>query len=285
MKKRMAEDDAEPRESSSRESKGDVAKSAASTDAKAKRPRPPPHPSVRQTFAPCRWLSDEAISYAYSRLSGDADGDSCGSEGGKLSEDVLLIDPPTAFWLALQTELKDREEARKALKVLERKLVLCPINDNRDGGAVDAGTHWGLLVWDRRGSSSSSSSTDKVGQFIYYDSGFCHMQKSHDQAQQLSRHLAGQDVPMQVGSCPKQTNSFDCGMYVIYLSELIVKSFLGVASAAGRELDARGPSSSTEPEPVWEARLAAVTPKEVADRRVWFYRTLSTMSAAAAAGA
>merc|ERR1719369_2251756 len=57
-----------------------------------KRSRPPP-PGLRQTFAPGRWLNDDSISFAYTRLEQNADNDS--SMGSKLSEAVLLIDPPT----------------------------------------------------------------------------------------------------------------------------------------------------------------------------------------------
>lgn len=254
------------------------------TETKAKRPRPPLPPGLRQAFAPYRWLSDDAISYAYSRIS-EADGDTCSDTAGKLSEDVLLIDPPTAFWLAMQTEDKDRDEARQALKVLDRRLVLCPINDNHDGGVADGGTHWALLVWDRQGidaagSNSSNLSESKAGRFIYYDSGFCHMPKCEDQARQLAKRLAGGDVPLQVGQCPKQTNSFDCGMYVIVFTELIVKSFL--ASPRRSRGSSGGGDNVT---PAWESRASTVTPKEVADRRASFFRTLSSMSAAAAAGA
>jgi len=235
-----------------------------------KRPRPPP-PGLRQTFAPCRWLNDDSISFAYTRLEQNAD--NCLSEGSKLSEAVLLIDPPTAFWLAMQTEVKHREEAQKALKVLNRDLVLCPINDNRDGGLADGGSHWGLLVWDRVG-----------GQFIYYDSGFVHVQSSHQQAQTLANHLAGRPVQMQLGSCPKQTNSFDCGMYVIVFSELIVKTFVEtVRAAGGGSKGAFSQDVGVGLSRLWESHMAAITPKEVADRRAFFYRTLGTMTAAAAA--
>jgi len=248
-----------------------------------KRPRPPPPPSLKQSFGPCRWLTDDSISFAYSRLDG-SNTDICGSECGKLPDGVLLIDPPTALWLALETDVKHIDEARSALKLADKELVLCPVNDSRDGGAADAGMHWALLVWDRRGCVGADVS-DKVGRFFYYDSGFCHMEANHNQAQVLASHLAGKDVPMTVGRCAKQTNTFDCGVYVIVFSELIVKSFLACcAKPPARDGDSGG-CEDQEATPPWDARLLTVTPKEVTDRRSFFHRALSTACAAAAAGA
>lgn len=238
-------------------------------EAERARPRPPPPPGLRQTFAPYKWLSDESISFAYSRIGPEGGGDSCGAEGSKLPMEVLLLEAGVAFWLAMQTEVKHRDEACTELKLTERRLVLCPVNDNQDGDAADAGTHWGLLVWDRQGMGN--------GRFLYYDSGFVHMASNHEQAQALANHLAGEEVTVKAGQCAKQTNTFDCGMYVILFSEIIVKTFLARAGSSTNLDDA-------EKAPAWEASLVAVTPKEVSDRRASLYRTLTTVSAAAVAG-
>lgn len=173
------------------------------------------------------------------------------------------MDPATAFWLA-QTEDEHRNEAITAMKLMERKLVLCPINDSQDGSTADGGTHWGLLVWVRQAEDS---------RFLYYDSGFSHLVNNREQAQALAKYLAGHEVAVKAGACAKQSNSWDCGMYVIFFSELIVQTFLNRAA----------PVADIE-RPDWEARLAALTPKEVADRRASFYHALSSVSAAAVAG-
>jgi len=252
------------------------------------RPLPPP-PGLQETFAPYRWLTDASIAFAYSQLSAPSSA-ACNteasrlrdlllgksaigcSEASRLRELVLLMDPATAFWLTLQKDPKDTDEATRELKLRERRLVLCPVNDSRDGAHADTGTHWGLLVWERQ------SGEDALGRFTYYDSGF-YRGDCHQQASALASRLAGREAHVTAGACAKQMNSFDCGMYVLVFSEIIVAAFLeecGYGVHAGRGF--------LSP-PIWEQQLNLVTPKEVADRRASYLRALRSASAAAAAAA
>ena len=114
--------------------------------------RPPP--GLVQTFAPKQWLNDQSIALAYGHLVASALAGNCAAGGGlessagdSLPEGVLLMDPATAFMLAVLDDLKTIEEAKRSLKLQERELVICPVNDSSDGGLADGGTHWALLVW------------------------------------------------------------------------------------------------------------------------------------------
>jgi len=323
------------------------------------RPAPAPAPGLKRTFAPCRWLSDASISFVYSRLlGGSPEAGPCTDSAGKLPEDVMLMDPVMAFWLTVQRDPNYVREAVTEMKLEDKDLVLCPINDTRDVRQSDGGSHWGLLVWDRRGvdanaqvpakggmdlampalaaRASRHSSAGPVrpsrtieslargpyvsempdhleagaagypGRFVYYDSGF-YRSPGLLQASTLARRLAGQAVKVATGRCARQTNGYDCGMYVLLFSEIIVKCFLAErasakeateimdpctrepsigrsslgpgTSASGTGLDRRGDASS------WEAQLAAITPKQVSDRRAFYFSMLTNVSAVAAAGA
>lgn len=327
--------------------------------ASSSRPAAAPAPGLKRTFAPCRWLSDASISFVYSRLlGGSPDNTPCGDSVGKLPEDVMLMDPVMAFWLTVQRDPNYVREAVTEMKLEDRELVLCPINDTRDVRQSDGGSHWGLLVWDRRGVDASVQAPAKggtdlampalaaranrhssagpvrpsrtieslargpyvsempdhleagaagyPGRFIYYDSGF-YRSPGLLQASTLARRLAGQAVKVATGRCARQTNGYDCGMYVLLFSEIIVKCFLANrasgkeateltepctressvgrsgsglgASALGSGVDRRGDSTS------WEAQLAAITPKQVSDRRAFYFSMLTNVSAVAAAGA
>lgn len=270
------------------------------------------------------------------------------------------MDPVMAFWLGVQRDARYVREAVTELKLEDRELVLCPINDTRDVRQADGGSHWGLLVWDRRdveAAARARGSTDMAvpvmqaraarhaaassgqarasrtiesltraspssfpeisdqfdreaghpGRFIYYDSGF-YKSPGLLQATTLARRLSGQDVKVATGRCARQTNGYDCGMYVVLFTEIIVRSFLNErasvkeatteladpgtrdapigrsglsanSSTVGAGLDRRGTGLS------WEAHLAAITPKEVSDRRAFYFSTLTNVSAVAAAGA
>merc|ERR1719221_1059789 len=99
------------------------------------------------------------------------------------------MDPAAAFWLTVQDDPQQTEEAKGALKLHERDFVLCPINDSRDGSMADGGTHWTLLVcWDR------SCGPGLFGRFSYYDSLGPSSSKGTGfaQAKLLASRLAGQ---------------------------------------------------------------------------------------------
>jgi len=251
----------------------------------AKRRRPlPPNRDLANTFRPTQWLSDDSIAFVYSMMdAGDMDAVGSGArpgstdfsgavckEGDGLPESILLIDPATAFWMQAADDLEDLEAAKKALRLSERSVVLCPINDSRNGGRADDGTHWSLLVGWRRSLSGPLS-------FGYYDSlssGPASDQIVH-QAEALACRLAGKGAKVVPSSCSQQCNSFDCGVYVLAFSEIIVASVL---EAQGAEFARVGAAA-------WEERLRLLTAKQVADRRVAYYNRLSMAASSAVGGA
>lgn len=263
----------------------------------ARRRRPlPPTKDLARTFGPMQWLSDASIAFVYSLLeAGEVDlGCGCGGASGSvdragpdvaagegcdddtvgLPEAVLLIDPATAFWLTIESDAKDLEAAKRALRLNERELVLCPVTDNRDGGRADAGTHWALLVgWNQSHGGSI--------RFAFYDSmsgGICGS-KNLAQAQTLASRLAGRPVEVSSRACPQQTNTFDCGVYVLLFSEIIIKAFLGARGSGGVQ------AMGTAGRAAWEESLGKVTPKQVAEHRVSYYKRFSAAAVYAAGGA
>jgi len=267
-----AEEEELRREAEERERQEEAARRA--------RPAAPP-PGLAETFRPKQWLTDASISFAYIQLAIAGTGSSW-SKLAPLPEKVLLMDPATAFWLTLQEDSAHVEEAKSALKLQDRELVLCPVNDSRDGSRADAGTHWALLVcWDpgrggggaggsraaRGRADSSRDAAGTFGRFSYYDSlGFGTVGSANfKQARTLASRLAGKSVEVSVGSCAMQTNSFDCGVYVLLFSEVVASCFLEARDAGG----AAGAA------PVWEDRLAALTPADAAERRARYLEASS----------
>lgn len=158
-------------------------------------------------------------------------------------------------------------------------------------GVADGGTHWGLLVWDRReltsaltgmqANSISDSTTTSTGRFVYYDSGFfrssCQLQ-----ADRLASKLVGQRVRTILGESARQDNFYDCGMYVLMFSELIIDSFLK---------QCRDESASSDAficTPAWEKSIRSLKPADVTRRRAaifsWLRRIDNVESLAATGG-
>jgi hypothetical protein len=117
--------------------------------------------SLAETFGPDAELEDRSILRAYSLLDLNPR-KGCNKLPSALRQAVLLMDPTMAFFLALaEMDSQQVKNQMATLKLEERELVLCPVNDCSDVGNADAGSHWALLVWER---------TPKSGRFTYYDS-------------------------------------------------------------------------------------------------------------------
>lgn len=116
--------------------------------------------------------------------------------------------------------------------------IFLPVNDNRDGGRADGGTHWSLLL---------VSVIDRVA--FHYDSlGGANFYEAQRCADRLGRVLG---VPLrfhQLEDCPQQENSNDCGVFVcILMRHLLIKRLLNAnsnekvsMSMAGKMIDSHG---------------------------------------------
>jgi len=226
-----------------------------------------PDKDVLRTFGPARWLSDGSISFAYSLLNVGEMPRVCGyvCSDETLPDTALLVDPATAFWLALEEDPKEIEEAKKGNKLDKRYVVLCPINDAQDASQTDAGTHWSLLVCWRQTLQESFRCT-------YYDTlrNIGPANKIPHTAQAVATRLAGKSAVVHKGECAQQSNYYDCGVYVVMYSAIIVAEFLeayrrGSAFASAAKIGC----------PSWEIRLMNVTPQEATEYRQFLYERSS----------
>merc|ERR1712079_458348 len=124
-----------------------------------------------------------------------------------LPKSILLMDPAVAFWLTIGGDPSDVLEAKKCLKVDERQVIICPINDSWDGGHADGGTHWSLLV----GWATSPDGQGVTGEgnfaFTHYNSlGYGSLSYRHAKA--LAARLAGRPVTVSKGACSQQSNLY-----------------------------------------------------------------------------
>lgn len=222
----------------------------------------------RNDFDTGQWLSDASIARVYSELAAGNHGN-IAETPQPLSEEILLMDPAVAFWL-MQQDSEDAQLAATDLKLREKQLVVCPVNDNANGGCADGGGHWTLLVAWRSGKEGNNNHNDgglTFKNFRYYDS-MCTgklSNRSHLNAQKLARILSGDSTYLLLQSkCAQQVNNYDCGVYVIAFSEIITSDFMK-AKTDSRSIE------NKEGDPSWADWVREILPSQVTTVRRYYF--------------
>lgn len=203
---------------------------------------------MSESFAPGSWLDDASIAAVYARL--------LKASVQTSPHPILLLEPSVTFWLALSNQDADGvQEAVRGFELESRQIVLCPINDSRHGLQEDGGTHWSLLVGVARPIRGPGG---EGFEFVHYDSAQT-SRRSLRQAQRVVAQLAGDPAEVRAGPCAQQENDFDCGVYVLLFSEVIVKIALLHGVGAGQ--------FAYSCRQAWEKQLFTLFP-----RQATFYR-------------
>jgi sentrin-specific protease 8 len=206
---------------------------------------------------PGTWCCDESIAFAYSHFDGSGDG-----EG--LPDALLIMNPTVAFCLTMARDTKEVQAHLDALKVETRELIICPINDNENLMTADGGHHWSLLVaW--------ATARHPVGphrlNFAYYDSladdSGSRNSRSLRHAEKIAARLAGTRVKLSPAPCANQNNWYDCGIYTIMFSEIILN--------AVRKAHQSSPFVA-EGAALWESQLAKITPRDATKCRARYFK-------------
>ncbi|KAF4657043.1 hypothetical protein FOL47_008630 [Perkinsus chesapeaki] len=132
-------------------------------------------------------------------------------------KDVILMDPSLVFAIQFEDDPEDLDQLLDGLNLSQRRCLIIPLNDNSDPSVSCGGSHWSLLVLSRL-------TTLQPWRFVYYDSA---MGKSVPLAARgVSKKITGNDCCIKDGECSKQTNSSDCGVYVLAFAERFLEAFL-----------------------------------------------------------
>ncbi|CAD6265879.1 unnamed protein product [Miscanthus lutarioriparius] len=134
-----------------------------------------------------------------------------------LQDDDLLLLPPSIPYLL--SNLPDSAVVAAVADPL--RLVLLPVNDNPDASIAEGGSHWTLLILDNATSPSAP-------RFVHHDSlpGAPNLPVAARLADALRPLLSGSDskrdtVPLIEGPTPRQTNGYDCGVYVMAIARVL----------------------------------------------------------------
>lgn len=185
-------------------------------------------------FAPRQWLNDSAIhfyltylQYTVCRSGNDAGAAEGGGCGGSDDDDVLLADPAVVSCLTLQCDDDDEfRELGDGLRLPAKRLCLLPVSDNEQLGG--ASSHWSLLVFRRdvlafEHFDSSAGTNARAAARVKY--AFEKMLRLCDPS--IDTAVTAELPLSEAQSAPQQTNSYDCGMYVLAVAEWLCRQHRG----------------------------------------------------------
>ena len=162
------------------------------------------------------------------------------------NSDIMFLRPAMVHLL---TNCNDPETARIAAPSLlpQANVIFIPVNDNSQN--IVGGSHWSLLVYSR-----------KTETFYYYDSlnGY-NLSSARRTHARLSPLISNFKTSLVQVDTPKQINGYDCGVYVICITEEIL-----------RRINANEKMESLDQ---WKL-LNIVTPKNVTEKRSLLYKLM-----------
>ena len=148
------------------------------------------------------WLNDRLIGFAYEYFE---------KEKFKKTESFLFVNPSTVQYLKLCTSIEEADICfLTPLELNEKEFVFFPITNNQNIETA-GGSHWSLIVYDKK--NSCFIHLDSIGSNIDVARVFYKKYKNHFKASNFIENLA---------NFPKQSNSCDCGLYVLNGTEAIV---------------------------------------------------------------
>ena len=150
------------------------------------------------------WLNDQCLLFYFEYLSTTS------------SSSLLFLDPGTSYLLLYENDLNDLAEALSQINLENRSLIFCAINDNNNPSS-SGGSHWTLLVY----------STIKNKGYYYDSLGFhrINYENSKDVLNKLSKLLSKTEPKLKIVEIKDpQSNSSDCGVYVLMLAEEISRN-------------------------------------------------------------
>ncbi|KAM4678403.1 sentrin-specific protease 8 isoform 2-T2 [Discoglossus pictus] len=152
---------------------------------------------------PPNWLNDNIIGFTFEFLAS--------SLPPQLSRRVAFLSPEVSQFIKCCG--REAPGFLEPLGLPDKDLILLPVNDN--AGPEAGGTHWSLLAY-----------IQHHHQFLHYDSA---PGTNAPHARLMARNLSAllrSNPSYQEKETPAQHNSYDCGMYVICVTEVLCEQYL-----------------------------------------------------------
>lgn len=171
----------------------------------------------------CGWLSSNAVDFILCHFEQDKYGDALKSDGK-----VSILHPATTHMISIM-DGDDLKECMAPLELETKELLFIPVNNatasDISSTTVDRGSHWSLLVIDRR----------LFPTVLHYDS-------SHESNSKVARRLLQKITPLLSLEKPvsfanaqgvaQQENGSDCGVFMCCFVDFLLGQHFGFPVAS-----------------------------------------------------
>lgn len=142
-------------------------------------------------------------------------------------DDVLFVAPSVSYWLAKCDSRDNLEETKNSLKLNQKQLIFFTINNNElnsssestTNNGADGGTHWSLLVYYRAKNIFVHQDSVRGLNKLHADALYSVLKKVLDENANNLRPPIFIELAVRT---PKQSNDYDCGLYVMKIAEIIL---------------------------------------------------------------
>ena len=158
------------------------------------------------TLSPHTYLNDLIIMFYYEMI-----------EGKYPSKDITLLEPAVSMSIILNAnDGNDLEDIKECiflpLEFDKKKFIFAPINDNTTIQYTCSGTHWTLIV------------VDVDNNLLYYlDSIKGNVSNAHTFHDRIEKLFGKKFEFIHALKKQYQTNSYDCGMFLLGFTEVLIK--------------------------------------------------------------
>lgn len=180
------------------------------------------------------WLNDQIISFYMEYLETDV---------YQNNKEILFVSPQVVQCIKLVSK-EEMSIFLDPLHATEKKFIFFPLNDNDEDRA--GGSHWSLLVFSR-----------PEKKFFLFDSLNSIRIKSYFAfVRDLAYAVQCPEFDIKSALCAKQTNGYDCGVYVLCFIENLAKQ---VTEHGYVESDADNANGASN--------LMKITPEKISNKR------------------
>ncbi len=155
-------------------------------------------------FDDFRYLNDLSISFYYELLN---------EKFSKYENEFILLDPSCVSTIFFDDDLDDLKDCFGALDLDTRKYIFIPINDTIDKFAYGSGNHWALVFYCKTANT-----------FYYMDSMKSFIKSSNEICRKINLLIGNSEkyILEEVNFEKFQQNTFDCGVFVLNFTEVIL---------------------------------------------------------------